>query len=110
MNRQEKRRYNKKLKLSDRELDNLSEYFRKENEEANRKLVVDFLAVTIEALRLEFGFGQSRIDRYGARVNSLLDCINLDFVTFPDLLNEIGLSKLKVEKFTKTGSLKSANI
>ena len=29
---------------------------------------------------------------------------------FSDLLNEIGLSKLKVEKFTKTGSLKNAKV
>nr|DAK50585.1 MAG TPA: hypothetical protein [Caudoviricetes sp.] len=100
MNRQEKRRYSKKLKLSDKELNNLSEHFRKENEANNRVLVSQFLALTVEALRLEVGFGQGRIDRYGARVNSLLDSINLDFVTFDDLLEEINIAPQKLVRLT----------
>lgn len=100
MNRQEKRRFSKKLNLSSKEIDNLSEHFRQENEVKNRQLVAQFLALTVEALKLEFGFDQSRIDRYGARVNSLLDSINLDFVTFDDLLEEINITPQKLVKLT----------
>lgn len=96
MNRQEKRRYAKKLKLSDKELDNLSEHFRKENEEANRVLITQFLALTVEALRLEFGFGQARIDRYTIKVNSLLDSVNLDYLSFEDLLDEISIKPTQI--------------
>ena len=49
-------------------------------------LISKFLSVTVEALRLEFGFGQKRIERYGKRVNSILDSINQNYVGFEDLL------------------------
>lgn len=93
MNRQMRRRFSKSLSLHDKEIDNMAEYFRKENEDASRQVVVQFLALTVEALRLEFGFGQSRIDRYGARVNSLLDSVNLGYVSFEDLLAEMSIRK-----------------
>lgn len=92
MNRQAKRRFTKKLGVSDKELDNIAEYFRRENEAKNRELVIQFLSLTIEALRIEFGFGQKRIDRYTKRVDKLLDDINLEFVTFEDLIKEISIS------------------
>lgn len=38
MNRQTKRRFTKRLNISDKELDNLAEYFRMENEAKNRGL------------------------------------------------------------------------
>lgn len=92
MNRQMRRRANRNLNLNSQELDNIAEYFRRENEAKNRELVIQFLSLTIEALRIEFGFGQKRIDRYTKRVDKLLDDINLEFVTFEDLINEISIS------------------
>ena len=92
MNRQMRRRANRSLNLNNQELDNIAEYFRRKNEAKNRELVLQFLSLTIEALRIEFGFGQKRIDRYTKRVDKLLDDINLEFVTFEDLINEISIS------------------
>lgn len=98
MNRQLKRKYERSLKLSSKELDNLAEHFRRENEAKNREVVVQFLALTIEALRLEYGFGQKRIDRYTKRVDSLLDSVNLDYLSFEDLLDEISLKPMDIVK------------
>lgn len=98
MNRQMKRKYEKSLNLSSKELDNLAEHFRRENEAKNREVVVQFLALTIEALRLEYGFGQKRIDRYTKRVDSLLDSVNLDYLSFEDLLDEISLKPMDLVK------------
>lgn len=92
MNRQMRRRANRSLNLNNQELDNIAEYFRRENEAKNRELVIQFLSLTIEALRIEFGFGRKRIDRYTERVDKLLDDINLEFITFEDLINEISIS------------------
>ena len=74
----------------------LDEYFRKENEEANRVIATQFLALTVEALRLEFGFGQARIDRYTRKVNSLLDSVNLDYLSFEDLLEEMSIKPSQI--------------
>lgn len=52
------------------------------------ELVNKFLAVCQEALRLEFGFGEKRLGRFGSRVESILDCINSDYVSFEDLERE----------------------
>ena len=98
MNRQMKRKYEKSLNLSSKELDNLAEHFRRENEAKNREVVVQFLALTIEALRLEYGFGQKRIDRYTKRVDSLLDSVNLEYLSFEDLLDEISLKPMDIVK------------
>lgn len=98
MNRQQKRKYERKFNLSSKELDNLAEHFRKENEIKNREVVTQFLALTIEALRLEYGFGQKRIDRYTKRVDSLLDSVNLGYVSFEDLLDEISLKPMDIVK------------
>jgi len=101
MNRQQKRKYERKLNLSSKEIDNLAEHFRRENEAKNREVVVQFLALTIEALRLEFGFGQKRIDQYTKRVNDLLDSVNLDYVSFEDLLDEINIKPMQVAKMSE---------
>lgn len=101
MNRQQKRKYERKLNLSSKDIDNLTEYFRSENEVKNREVVVQFLALTIESLRVEFGFGQKRIDRYTKRVDSLLDSVNLGYLSFEDLLNEISLRPMDVVKFSE---------
>lgn len=44
MNRQQKRKYERKLNLSSKELDDLAEHFRRENKVKNREVVVQFLA------------------------------------------------------------------
>ena len=96
MNRQMRRRVNRNLNLKNQDIDDLAEHFRKENEEANRVIAAQFLALTVEALRLEFGFGQARIDRYTRKVNSLLDSVNLDYLSFEDLLEEMSIKPTQV--------------
>ena len=96
MNRQMRRRVNRNLNLNNKDIDDLAEHFRKENEEANRAVVTQFLALTVEALRLEFGFGQARIDRYTRKVNSLLDSVNLDYLSFEDLLEEMSIKPSQI--------------
>lgn len=96
MNRQMKRRMSKNLNLKSQDIDNLAEHFKRENEEANRAIAFQFLAVTAEALRLEFGFGQTRIDRYTRKVNSLLDSVNLGYLSFEDLLDEISIKPTQI--------------
>ena len=96
MNRQMRRRVNRNLNLNNKDIDDLAEHFRKENEEANRVIAAQFLALTVEALRLEFGFGQARIDRYTRKVNSLLDSVNLDYLSFEDLLDEMSLKPTQI--------------
>lgn len=98
MNRQMKRRFTKNLNLKESDIDELSEYFRKQNEEVNKELIIKFLGLTVEALRLEFGFGQKRIEQYGARLDSLLDSINLGYVTFEDLLEEMSIKPTQILK------------
>ena len=96
MNRQLRRRVNRNLNLNNKDIDDLAEHFRKENEEANRVIAAQFLALTVEALRLEFGFGQARIDRYTRKVNSLLDSVNLDYLSFEDLLEEMSIKPSQI--------------
>ena len=96
MNRQMRRRVNRNLNLNNKDIDDLAEHFRKENEEANRIIAAQFLALTVEALRLEFGFGQARIDRYTRKVNSLLDSVNLDYLSFEDLLEEMSIKPSQI--------------
>src|SRR5574344_1354854 len=96
MNRQMRRRVNRNLNLNNKDIDDLAAHFRNENEEANRVIAAQFLALTVEALRLEFGFGQARIDRYTRKVNSLLDSVNLDYLSFEDLLEEMSLKPTQI--------------
>ena len=96
MNRQMRRRVNRNLNLKNQDIDDLAEHFRKENEEANRVIAAQFLSLTVEALRLEFGFGQARIDRYTRKVNSLLDSVNLDYLSFEDLLEEMSIKPTQI--------------
>lgn len=100
MNRQQRRKYERKLNLSGKEIDNLSEHFRRENEIKNREIVTQFLALTIEALRLEFGFGQKRVDQYTKRVDSLLESVGLGYLSFEDLLDEISLKPMDIAKIS----------
>lgn len=91
-----RRRVNRNLNLNNKDIDDLAEHFRKENEEANRVIAAQFLALTVEALRLEFGFGQARIDRYTRKVNALLDSVNLDYLSFEDLLEEMSIKPTQI--------------
>lgn len=98
MNRQMRRRANRKLNLNTKDIDNLSEHFKRENEERERVIVYQFLSVTVEALRVEFGFGQKRIERYIEKVNSLLIDMDLGYINFMDLMSEIFIEPMKVLK------------
>lgn len=98
MNRQMRRRANRKLNLNTKDIDNLSEHFKRENEERERVIVYQFLSVTVEALRIEFGFGQKRIERYIEKVNSLLLDMDLGYINFMDLMSEIFIEPMKVLK------------
>lgn len=98
MNRQMKRRMNKSLNLKSQDIDNLSEHFRRENEERERAIVMQFLSLTVEALRMEFGFGQKRIEKYMLKVNSLLDDMDLGYINFMDLMSEVFIEPAKVLK------------
>ncbi len=98
MNRQMKRRMNKSLNLKSQDIDNLSEHFRRENEERERAIVMQFLSLTVEALRMEFGFGQKRIEQYMLKVNSLLDDMDLGYINFMDLMSEVFIEPAKVLK------------
>lgn len=55
----------------------------------------------IEALRLEFGFGQKRVDQYTKRVNDLLDSVNLGYLSFEDLLDEVSISPMKIARVSE---------
>lgn len=100
MNRQQRRKFERKLNISSKELNNLAEYFRRENDVRNQAIIIEFLSLTIEALRVEFGFGQKRIDRYTKRVDSLLDSVNLGYLSFEDLLDEISLKPWDIVKMS----------
>lgn len=67
----------------------------------NTDVVIDFLRLTQEALRLEFGFGQARLDRYTKRLNSIIECIDLDLVKFADFAEEY---KVKPRRTVKVDS------
>lgn len=100
MNRQTKRRIFRNLNISEKELDYLANYFKEENDLQNQELVQMFLALTIEALRVEFGFGQKRVDRYTKRLDSLLDSVNLGYLSFDDVMDQISLKPMGVVKMS----------
>ena len=56
------------------------------------------MGLTFEALKLEFGFGEKRLARYGKRLDSLLESIGLDYVTFDDILDEFNIKPRKTVK------------
>ncbi len=67
----------------------------------NTNIVIEFLRLTQEALRLEFGFGQARLDRYTKRLNSIIECIDLDYVTFADFSEEYKVKPRKTVKIDR---------
>lgn len=51
-------------------------------------LVERFLAVVVETLKDEFGFGPVRLERFKERLELKLDCINFGNVDWEDILTE----------------------
>lgn len=98
MNRQQKRRAKRKLNISSIEIDNLSKQLARDSEAKNQEIIYRFLGLTYEALKLEFGFGEVRLARYGARLNNLLESINLDYVSFDDILEEFNIKPRQTVK------------
>lgn len=107
MNRQEVRR-NKRImgkaigkdlsKISDSDVKAFTDLADNIAKSKNTSVVIDFLRLTQEALRLEFGFGQVRLDRYTKRLNSIIECIDLDLVTFADFAEEYKVKPRKTVK------------
>lgn len=96
MNRQTKRRLFRNL--SDKEVDRILDYFARETHISNKQVVMKFLSLTIEALRLEFDSNEEEIDRYVIRVNDLVDSVDLGYLSFEDLLDEISLKPMDIAK------------
>lgn len=97
MNRQEVRRNKRKMgkvigkdlsKINENDVKAITDLADSIAKRKNTDVVIDFLRLTQEALRLEFGFGQARLDRYTKRLNSIVECINLDLVIFADFAEE----------------------
>lgn len=63
--------------------------YKKEMEKiAESDIVEKFLAVVVETLKDEFGFGQVRLNRFKKRLEFKLDCINVGNVNWDDILIE----------------------
>lgn len=107
MNRQEVRRNKRKMgkaigkdvsKISKSDVKAFTDLADSMAKRKNTDVVIDFLRLTQEALRLEFGFGQARLDRYTKRLNSIVECIDLDLVTFEDFVEEYKVKPRKTIK------------
>lgn len=98
MNRQQKRRAERRLNISPKEIESISQQLARDSEAKNQEIIIKFLGLTFEALKLEFGFGEKRLARYGKRLDSLLESIGLDYVTFDDFLDEFGIKPRKMVK------------
>lgn len=107
MSRQEVRRNKRKVKkaigkdvskISDDDVKAFTDLADSIAKSKNTNIVIDFLRLTQEALRLEFGFGQARLDRYTKRLNSIIECIDLDLVTFADFAEEYKVKPRKTVK------------
>ena len=110
MNRQEVRRKERKVKkvvgkdlpkISDSDVKAFTDLADSIAKSKNTSVVIDFLRLTQEALRLEFGFGQARLDRYTNRLNSIIECIDLDLVTFADFAEEYKVKPRKTVKIDR---------
>lgn len=110
MNRQEVRRNKRKMKkaigkdvskISKSDVKAFTDLADSIAKSKNTNIVIDFLRLTQEALRLEFGFGQVRLDRYTKRVNSIIECIDLDLVTFEDFAEEYKVKPRKTVKIDR---------
>ena len=100
MNRQKRRKLCRKYKLTEEQLYKLVEELQLEFEVASTETAMNFLSMTIEVLRESFGFGPKRIDRYTDGVNNKLESINMNYVSFKDLLAEISLKPLDIVRMS----------
>lgn len=62
-------------------------------QERERALIVDFLGLCMQVLHDEFGFGDKRLKRFGKAVDEQLDCINADYVSFSDILENLNMKE-----------------
>ena len=60
---------------------------------ATRTLILNFLALSLETLHDEFGFGDKRLNQFKDRLESKLDCINNDFVKWEDIRGNITIKE-----------------
>ena len=67
-----------------------------EQEIREKYLIVNFLGLTMQVLHDEFGFGDARLKRFRQRVEEIFDCINADYVSFDDILEE-KIKKLAID-------------
>lgn len=106
MNRQMRRRAYRKLNLNDQDIENLADHFKRENESREQALVYQFLTVAVEALRMEFGFGQKRIDRFTIKVNEILEDMELGYLNFEDLIKEVYIEPAKIFRLDEAAKKK----
>lgn len=75
-------------------------------------LIESFLALACETLSDEFGFGDKRLNQFKDRLESKLDCINSELVSFEDIKENLAFrqSLSKIGRYIKLktilGSLK----
>lgn len=58
-----------------------------------RTLILNFLALSLETLHDEFGFGDKRLNQFKDRLESKLDCINNDYVKWEDIRGNITIKE-----------------
>lgn len=96
MNRQMRRRAQRKLNLNDQDIENLADNLKRKKEIREQDLVYQFFTVATEALRMEFGFEQKRIDRFTIKVNEILEDMDLGYLNFEDLIKEVYIEPAKI--------------
>lgn len=94
MNRQEKRRLNRTKTRLPSNLGNAVEleiknYF----EEERKKAGVQFIAVALETLHDEFGFGDVRLQRFADRLILKLEAINAGYASYKDLIENLNIKE-----------------
>ncbi|MFR7760490.1 MAG: hypothetical protein ACLU1X_05890, partial [Peptoniphilus grossensis] len=60
---------------------------------ATRTLILNFLALSLETLHDEFGFGDKRLNQFKDRLENKLDCINNDYVKWEDIGDNITIKE-----------------
>lgn len=60
---------------------------------ATRTLILNFLALSLETLHDEFGFGDKRLNQFKDRLERKLDCINNDYVKWEDIRGNISIKE-----------------
>lgn len=60
-------------------------------------LIESFLALACETLSDEFGFGDKRLNQFKDRLESKLDCINSELVSFEDIKENLSIQTIVVK-------------